>query len=168
MIKLIAAVDLNWGLGYKNELLFHIEEDMKRFRKLTEGHIVIMGRKTYESLNKPLKKRVNVVLTRDKNYKPNASGVFIEHDINKVLKYYLGTGKQDKDLWVIGGADIYEAFIECADEVHLTIIHKQANKADAYFPYNLLTKNGFKEREIIETFSNSSECKVTFITYVKF
>ena len=103
MIKLIAAVDLNWGLGYKNELLFHIEEDMKRFRRLTEGHIVVMGRKTYESFEKPLKKRVNVVLTRNKEYKPNASSVFVEHDINKVLKYYNGCGGIGESMCILQG-----------------------------------------------------------------
>ncbi|WP_341323499.1 dihydrofolate reductase [Solibacillus sp. FSL H8-0523] len=163
MIKLIAAVDLNWGLGYNNQLLFRIEEDMKRFRKLTEGHIVVMGRRTYESLGKPLRKRVNVVVTRNKEYKPSDSSVFVEHNINKVLKYYLGTGEQDKDLWVIGGADIYEAFIECADEIWITHVNAAAENVDTWFPFEGLDE--FKAVEVLMDWDEENCCSYSFVKY---
>ena len=69
-IKLIVAVDSNYGMGYNNDLLFRIKEDLQRFRELTTGHFVVMGRKTYESLPRPLPERTNVVVTRNPDYNP--------------------------------------------------------------------------------------------------
>ncbi len=167
MIKLIVAVDNNFGIGYKNELLFRVKEDLKRFRELTTGHFVVMGRKTYESLPKALPERVNVVITRNKNYNPKNISVIVEQDINKILSYYISTGQQTKDLWVIGGAEIYEAFLPFADEVHLTMIHKEAKSVDTYFPVEKLVEQGFRLKDSRRSFSDEYDCKLTFITYEK-
>lgn len=166
MIKLIVAVDNNFGIGYKNDLLFKIPEDLKRFKKLTKGHYVVMGRKTFESLPNPLPERTNVVITRNINYKPEHHSVIVECDITKIINHYLQTGEQSKDIWVIGGAEIYKAFLPYADEIQLTMINKSATQVDTYFPMNEVLKLfqidvTNSESQHVET----EDCDVTFYTY---
>ena len=118
MIALIAAVDKNNGIGYKNELLYDIPEDKKLFRDLTLGKVVIMGRKTWLSLpRKPLPGRTNVVVSR--------------HTISlrKALELY-----KDKDICIIGGGKVYKQAMRYADELSLTVIHDDKKKADTFFP----------------------------------
>ena len=164
MIKLIVAVDSEFGIGYQNKLLFRISEDLNRFRELTTGHFVVMGRKTYESLPKALPERVNVVVTRNKGYKPKEPTVVVESDIKRILSHYMGTGNQDKDLWIIGGAEIYKQFLPYANEIHLTKIHKKADLVDTYFPMDEVLKD-FHIKESERSYSEKEECKLTFITY---
>ena len=163
MIKLIAALDKNYGIGYQNDLLFSIPEDMKRFKELTEGHFVLMGRKTFESLPKPLKNRVNVVLTRNKEI-PHPPGVYVIDSVEHVLNHYY-TGSQEKDIWVIGGSSVYEAFMSYADEVHLTHIDKEAESVDTYFPKEELKKY-FEVKDFSDwKYSEDEGCFYTFVTY---
>ena len=118
MIALIAAIDKNNGIGYKNELLYNIPEDRKLFRDLTLGKVVIMGRKTWLSLpRKPLPGRTNVVVSR--------------HTISlrKALELY-----KDKDICIIGGGKVYKQAMRYADELSLTVIHDDKKKADTFFP----------------------------------
>lgn len=166
-IKLIVAVDNSFGIGYKNSLLFRISEDLRRFRELTTGHFVVMGRKTYESLPKALPERFNVVITRNPSYNPKDHNVIVEKDIEKIVSLYNNTGEQDKDLWVIGGAEIYKEFLPYADEIHLTMIHKSAENVDTYFPMEKALELGFTMRESERVYSEKEECKVTFSVYVK-
>lgn len=131
MIKFILCTDKNGALGYKNQLLYHISDDLKRFKKLTENQIVLMGRKTLESLpNQFLPHRVNVVLTRDKNYKPKNSSVVVMHDFATIINHYKA-GTQDKDLIVIGGAQIYEEFPQYPDVIYHTQVLDTNTKYDA-------------------------------------
>ena len=112
MIKLIVAADENWAIGYQNELLYHIKEDMKRFKALTTGNIVVMGRKTLESMpnGAPLPNRENVVLS-SRNLKAE---VTLCHTLAE-LGEYLRT--QKKDIYIIGGETIYQELLDyCADE----------------------------------------------------
>lgn len=164
-IKLIVAVDSNFGIGYQNELLFRVKEDLQRFRELTTGHFVVMGRKTYESLPKPLPERINVVVTRNENYNPRNPKVIVESDLNKIISHYTQTGSQDKHLFIIGGSEIYNQFLPHVDEIHLTIIHKSAEKVDTYFPMEKVNEmlTMFKSERI---YSEKHDCKLTFITYV--
>ena len=164
VIKLIVAVDSNFGIGYKNELLFRIKEDLKRFRELTTGHFVVMGRKTYESLPKALPERFNVVVTRNKAYKAKEPTVVVESDIERIVSQYLNTGQQEKDLYVIGGAEIYSQFLPYADEIHITKIHKEADNVDTYFPIEEALKD-FQEVLSEELHSEKEDCDLTFITY---
>ena len=164
VIKLIVAVDSNYGMGYNNDLLFRIKEDLQRFRELTTGHFVVMGRKTYESLPRPLPERTNVVVTRNPDYNPKEQSVIVENDIERIISHYLDTGQQEKDLWVIGGAEIYSQFLPYTDEIHMTMIHKEAENVDTYFPIEK-TINGFQEVLSEKSYSEKEDCCITYITH---
>lgn len=130
-MKLIVAVDRNWAIGNEGKLLASIPEDMKFFRTTTTGNVVVMGRKTLESFpgKRPLKNRVNIVLTRDEGY--TADGAVIVHDIEELLakiKDY-----SDKDIYVIGGGTIYNQLLRYCDTALVTYIDDEF-KADTYFP----------------------------------
>ena len=130
MINIIAAIDKNRGLGYNNNLLCYLPDDLKNFKKLTNGNIVIMGRKTFESLPvKPLKNRINVVLTNDESFE--YEGVFVEHSLEHVLIKYKNL---QKDVFIIGGSSIYKQFMPYADMVYLTEIDYGFSDVDVYFP----------------------------------
>ena len=130
MINIIAAIDKNRGLGYNNNLLCYLPDDLKNFKKLTNGNIVIMGRKTFESLPvKPLKNRINVVLTNDETFENE--GVFVEHSLEHVLIKYKNL---QKDVFIIGGSSIYKQFMPYADMVYLTEIDYGFSDVDVYFP----------------------------------
>lgn len=130
-MNLIAAVDKNWAIGYKNKLLVSIPADMKFFRETTLGKVVVMGRKTLESFpnGMPLKKRTNIVLTHDKTYKvPDAILVHSMEELHEELKKY-----PSEDIYVIGGETIYKQLLEECDVAHITKIDYEF-EADAYFP----------------------------------
>ena len=132
-MKLIAAVDSNWGLGYRGELLFHIQEDMKRFRSLTTGNVIVMGRKTLESLPNglPLPNRENIVLTRRTDFFiPGAHMCSSLSGLKQVLELPACSGK---DVFVIGGAEIYNLLLPYCDTALITHVHMQ-RKADCYLP----------------------------------
>lgn len=166
-IKLIVAVDSNFGIGYKNDLLFKVSEDLKRFKKLTTDHFVVMGRKTFESLPKPLPERTNVVITRKSNYSPENPSVLVVNDVQKCINHYLHTGKQSKDIWVIGGAEIYKVFLPYVDEVYMTMIHKEAEKVDTYFPFAEMLKEGFYTSSVESFFSENESCVCSYVIYRK-
>ena len=163
MIKLIVAVDSNFGIGYKNDLLFKISEDMKHFKKLTTGHFVVMGRKTYESLPSALPDRINVVLTTNKGFKANENSTIVENSVEKIVNHYR-TGKQDKCLFIIGGETIYKQFLPYADEIHLTVIHKKADNVDTYFPIEEALKTFYMD-SFEESQSEKESCNLTFKIY---
>lgn len=130
-MNLIAAVDKNWAIGLKNKLLVSIPDDMKFFRETTTGKVVVMGRKTLESFphQRPLKNRVNIVLTKNMDYR--VEGAIVVHNMDELheeLKKY-----NSDDIYVIGGASIYEALVDECDVAHITKIN-YAYEADAYFP----------------------------------
>ncbi len=130
-MKFIAAVDENWGIGLENNLLISIPDDMKFFRETTKNSVVIMGRKTLESFpgGNPLKNRVNIVLTSNKNYKKNDA--IIANSIDDVLKYI--SKYTDKDIYVIGGGKIYKTFLQYCDKGYITKIYHSFD-ADTFFP----------------------------------
>lgn len=119
-MRLIASADRNWAIGCKNELLVRIPEDMKRFREMTTDNIVIMGRKTLESFpnGKPLKNRINIVITKNKEYKAQGAVVVysIEEAIAEAEKY------SDKIAFVIGGGSIYKDMLKYCDTAYITYI----------------------------------------------
>ena len=139
-MNLIAAVDQNWAIGNKNELLVRIPADQKFFRETTTGKVVVMGRKTLESFPNglPLKNRTNIVLTHDHTYK--VPGAVVVHDMDELheeLKKY-----DSEDVYVIGGEQIYRQMLPYCDTAHMTKID-HAYEADAYFP-NLDEKEEWK------------------------
>lgn len=130
-MNLIVAVDKNWAIGKNNKLLVSIPDDMKFFRETTSGHVVVMGRKTLESFpnGKPLKNRVNIVLTSDKNYSVNDAVVVNSLDeLREELKKY-----NSDDIYVIGGDSVYKQLLDDCDVAHVTYID-YAYDADSYFP----------------------------------
>ena len=130
-MNLIAAVDENWAIGNKNQLLVSIPADMKFFRETTVNKVVVMGRKTLESFpgGQPLKKRTNIVLTRDKNYKVKDAIVVntIEALLEELKKY------DEEDIYVIGGDSVYRQMLPYCKLAHITKIH-HAYEADTHFP----------------------------------
>ena len=130
-IKLIAAVDRNFAIGKNGSLLFKIPEDLKLFQRLTTGHIVLMGRKTFESLGcKPLPDRVNIVISTTKKYD---DGVITFERLTAAVEYSKHSFP-DKDLYVVGGGRVYEESLKYADEVILTRYDRAYEDVDTYLP----------------------------------
>lgn len=131
-ISFIVATDQNNGIGIDNKLPWHLSEDLKRFKRLTTGHVIVMGRKTFDSLPvKPLPNRDNIVLTLDDNF--TAEGCEVIRDIDQVLHHAQLAGETGRNLFVIGGASIYEQLLPVADRIYLTFIHHNFD-VDAKFP----------------------------------
>lgn len=127
MTILIAAIAENNALGKDNQLLWHLPDDFKRFKKVTTGHYIIMGRKTFESFPKPLPDRTHVVITRQKDYHPD--GCIVVDSIEKAL----GISPKGQDVFVIGGGEIFSLAMPYADKLDITKVHAVFD-ADAYFP----------------------------------
>lgn len=126
-VTIIAAIDENRVLGKDNELIWHLPEDLKRFKRLTTGHAIIMGRKTFESLPKALPNRHNIVVTRNQNY--TKEGITVCHSLEEAIQ----NASEDKQPFVIGGGQIYEQALEWASVIELTKIHAQF-EGDVFFP----------------------------------
>ncbi|HEX8575744.1 MAG TPA: dihydrofolate reductase [Flavobacterium sp.] len=127
MIVMIAAVAQNNALGKDNQLVWHLPDDFRRFKQLTSGHYIIMGRKTFESFPKPLPNRTHVVITSQKNYQQESC--IIVHSIEEALKAV----PHDDDVYIIGGGQIYELGMAFADALEITRVHADF-EADAFFP----------------------------------
>lgn len=130
-MNLVVAVDKNWAIGNKGQLLVHIPEDMKNFRRLTEGHKVVLGRKTLATFpnGKPLKNRENIVLSR-KNIEPKEGMRVVGslEELFEAVKEY-----KDEEIYVIGGSSVYEQLLPYVDTAYVTYID-YAYEADAFFP----------------------------------
>jgi len=127
MITIIAAAGLNNELGKDNDLVWHLPDDFKRFKKLTTGHHIIMGRKTFESFPKPLPNRIHLVITRNKNYNPEDA--IVVHSMEEALKI----AKDDEQPFIIGGGEIYKIGMSFADKIELTRVNNNF-EADTFFP----------------------------------
>ena len=126
-LTLIAALSENNALGKDNQLIWHLSEDLKRFKKLTNGHAIIMGRKTFESLPKALPNRKNIILTQNATYQ--AKDAWVVHNIEAALALAEG----DPQPFVIGGGQIYQLFLPFAKRIELTLVHHHF-EADTFFP----------------------------------
>lgn len=126
-ITLIAAMSENRVIGRDNDLAWHLPDDLKRFKELTRGHHVIMGRKTYESVGRPLPGRTNIVVTNQKDYK--APGCIIVHTLKEAIQ----KAENDSQPYVIGGGKIYDQALPLADTLELTQLHAKV-EGDTYFP----------------------------------
>ncbi len=127
MVTIIAAVAKNNALGKDNQLIWHLPADLKRFKKITLGHHVIMGRKTFESLGKPLPNRTTIIITKNQNY--TADGCIVVDSLNKAIK----AAKNDENPFILGGGEIYKQAMNIADILDLTIVHQEFD-ADVFFP----------------------------------
>lgn len=129
MITIIAAIGLNNELGKNNDLIWHLSADLKRFKKVTTGHTIVMGRKTFESIGKPLPNRKTVIITRDRSY--NVEGCFTVNSLEEAIQNH----KDNNEFFIIGGAQIYSETIQkgYADKLDLTLV-KETFDADVFFP----------------------------------
>ena len=128
MITLIAAIAKNNALGKDNDLIWHLPADLKRFKKVTTGHPILMGRNTFESIGKPLPNRTSIIITRNNNY--FVDGCLIANSIEQAIELTEG-----KDAFIIGGAQIYKDALEqdLVDRLDITLLHHEF-EADAFFP----------------------------------
>ena len=126
-ITLIAAASENNALGKDNKLIWHLSEDLKRFKRLTQGHAIIMGRKTFESMPRALPNRKNIVLTNNKDYQ--VKDAWVAHSIDEALRLTDG----DPQPFIIGGGEVYKLFLPIADKIELTRVHSSF-EADTFFP----------------------------------
>tara|TARA_B100002019_G_C21151028_1_gene538272 strand:- start:413 stop:886 length:474 start_codon:yes stop_codon:yes gene_type:complete len=152
-IKMIVAHDLNNLIGNQNKLPWHLPEDLQHFKNETLNKNIVMGRKTFESIGRPLPKRNNIILTRDKNYCPENTTVF--NSVSEILKSY-------DNFIVIGGVEIYKQFLPHTNELIVTEIQNTFD-GDAYFPEY---KNSFDKIKENQFYSDKSNLKYN-ITYYK-
>ena len=128
MITIIAAASTNNALGKDNDLVWHLPNDFKRFKALTTGHFIIMGRKTFESFPKPLPNRTHVIISNQINYSvPN--DCILVNSVSKALEIC----PKDKEIFIIGGGQIYKQALFFADKIELTRVHTVVD-ADTFFP----------------------------------
>lgn len=148
-ISLIAALSENRVIGRDNKLPWHIPEDLKRFKDITAGHPVIMGRKTYQSIGRLLPNRLNIIITRDVSFKIEGAKIVssLEAAIEKASEAEILKQVQDDEMeiFIIGGGQIFEQAIDRADKLYLTIVHTTI-EGDAFFPdYSAFTNVTFKK-----------------------
>jgi len=162
-MKIIVAVDSNWGIGNKGNLLFWIPEDMQLFKQMTFGKVVIMGRETFESLpnKEPLKDRVNIVLSKNDNF--NNKNVNICRSLEELfieLQKY-----ESDDVFVIGGESIYFQLLDFCNEVYVTKIEKECVDIDKYF----IDLDEYELWEIVSTGDKQTykDINYRFIKYIK-
>lgn len=158
-VTIIAAADENDAIGKDNQLIWHLSEDLKRFKALTNGHHIIMGRKTFESFPKPLPNRTHIVVTRQKAYKV-PKGVIVVGNLEDALD----ASREDSHPFVIGGGDIYKQAMVFADTIELTRVHHNFENADTFFPkidpntWEIVNEEKFKADE-------QHDYNFSFITY---
>ena len=160
-ISIIGAIGKNNEIGKDNKLLWHLPSDLKHFKEITTGHIVVMGQKTFQSIGKPLPFRRNIVLSLDNNFK--AEGVEVFHS-KKELEDNLKD--EDGEIFIIGGGTIYNLFIDKADKSYITHIDASFKDADTFFPE--IDKNKWQKTKE-EKFSPSlqNELGYSFVEYLK-
>jgi len=147
MISLIVAASTNNAIGKNNQLLWHLPNDLKFFKNTTWGGVVIMGRKTIESVNKPLPGRTNIVITTKENWQ--SENVLVAHSLEDALK--LATELSFKEIFIIGGGEIYKQSMAIAHRVYLTRVHTEI-EGDTFFPemgneWELISSNDFVSDE---------------------
>lgn len=160
MISIIVAIAENGAIGYKGDLVYHLSADLRRFKALTTGHTVLMGRKTYDSLPKgALPNRRNIVLTRQEG--AAFPGTEVYSSVNEALEHCSSSEK----VYVMGGAQIYTQTLDIAQELEITLVHDTPSQADTFFP-DFLSSGKWTEvaRENYEP-DEKNPYPYSFITY---
>ena len=129
LISIIAAMGRNRAIGYKNTLPWRLPADLQRLKQLTLGHHILMGRKTFESIGRPLPGRTSIIITRQKDFQ--AEGCLIAHSLGEAIDLAKSHGEQEA--FIIGGAEIYAQALSIADRMYLTLVDAEP-EADAFFP----------------------------------
>lgn len=141
-VSMVCAVGEDRSIGRNNKLIWRISEDLKRFKAITWGHPILMGRKTFESIGHLLPGRVNIIITRDTSFA--ARGCAAAHSLEDALAAAALT--EQKEIFIIGGGEIFKHALPLADRLYLTVIHKNAPDAEVFFPdYGDFKKVIFKE-----------------------
>ncbi|MBE7652125.1 dihydrofolate reductase [Tenacibaculum finnmarkense] len=161
MITIIAAIAKNNALGKGNDLIWHLPADLKRFKKVTSGHHILMGRNTFESIGKPLPNRTSVIISRNKNYVKE--GCLIADSIEKAIDL----SKDETDIFIIGGAQIYKQALEnnLVDKLDICLVHQEF-EADVFFPkidlniWEQTAREDFKADE-------KNKYDYSFVSYIK-
>ncbi|MCA0133357.1 dihydrofolate reductase [Winogradskyella alexanderae] len=160
-LTIIVAVGENNAIGKDNDLIWHLSNDLKRFKKLTNGHHIIMGRKTFESFPKPLPNRKHIVITRQDNYSV-PDGVIVVNNLNDAID----AAQSDEQPFIIGGGEIYKQSMALADKLEITRVHASFKDADTFFPE--IDKTIWKE---VNRETNDADEKhahaFSFITYMR-
>ncbi len=129
MLKILVAFDENRVIGKNNTLIWHLPADLKRFKALTTGHVIIMGRKTFESIGKPLPNRTTIVISRQANLQ--IEGAIITHSVEEAILKAKSLTRED--IFIVGGAEIYALSLPLADQILVTQLH-DIFEGDAFFP----------------------------------
>jgi dihydrofolate reductase len=129
IVSIIVAMDRNRGIGVDNRLPWRLSADLKKFRELTMGHHIIVGRKTFESIGRPLPGRRMIIVTRDRNYK--VEGCDVVHSVEDAIE--MARGRGESEVFICGGAEIYAQTIGIADRMYLTLVDAEV-AADTFFP----------------------------------
>ena len=128
-ISIIAAIGKNRELGKNNSLLWHLPNDLPRFKKITRNHPIIMGRKTHESIGRVLPKRLNIIVTRNRDL--IVEGALVVHTLDEAIQKAKAVEKSE--IFIIGGAEIFKSALPLAERLYLTVVHEGA-PADVFFP----------------------------------
>ena len=160
-LTIIVAAGENNGIGKDNDLIWHLSDDLKRFKTLTNGHHIIMGRKTFESFEKPLPNRTHIVITRQKNYIA-PEGVIVVNNMEDALD----AARSDKQPFIIGGGEIYKQSINLANKIELTRVHASFEGADTFFP-EIDTKKWEEINRRTHDTDDKHQYAFSFVTYLR-
>ena len=160
-LTIIVAAGENNAIGKDNDLIWHLSDDLKRFKSLTNGHHIIMGRKTFESFPKPLPNRTHIVITRQKDYKAPEDVIIVNS-----LEDAIDAARSDKQPFVIGGGEIYKQAMPLVNKLEITRVHSNFENADTYFPE--IDKSQWQEvSRTTHDADEKHEYAFSFITYLK-
>ncbi len=157
IFSIVCAIGAQREIGKSNQLLWHIPEDFKYFKELTSGHVIIMGKKTFESIGRPLPNRTNIVITRDENFK--AEGIVVANSIEDAISK--ASEIERDEIFIIGGGQIYTQAMRFTDKLYLTIVDGKFD-ADTFFPEYGEFKTVVSERK-----SSDENFNYTFLELTK-
>lgn len=146
-ISIVVAVAGNNAIGKDNKLLWHIRDDLQLFKRITLDHVIVMGRKSFESIGKPLPKRTNVVVTRKRDYKPE--GVMVFHSLDDVYRHF----QNEEEIFIIGGGEIYRQSLDDAHRLYISHVDTVVEDADTFFPevdwkdWNLVEERSYEKSD---------------------
>ena len=159
MISIIVAIAENHAIGFNNDLLWHIPEDLKRFKRITSGHKIIMGKRTFESLPvRPLPNRTSIVISDDP--KDVFAGCIMAYSIQEAIDHC----SPDEECFIIGGGMVYQQFLPLADKLYITRVHERF-EADVFFPE--IDPEYWEEEKVEAPMDPDRKMNYSFITYLR-
>lgn len=161
-MRIIVAMDENNAIGKNNKLLWHLPDDLKRFKKLTQNHPVIMGRNTFESLGRPLPNRLNIIISGNRHYTV-PEGVVLTHSLQEAIEI---AKQENPDSFIIGGGILYKQALDSVDTIELTLVHTKIKEADTFFP-NINLSDWKKVYEEFHPADEKHSYDFTFLTFSK-